>query len=89
VDAGELKLDVGEIQVRLPHHEMIHWQCPECGAAGKLYDHQPERHGRHPDTCQYQIIMHAEPPRSECRELGVRVMIVALGGAFKPVHGAV
>ena len=52
VDAVELKLDAGEIHVRLAHHEMIHWQCPECGASGKLYDHRPERQWRHLDTCQ-------------------------------------
>jgi len=74
VDAVELKLDVGEIHVRLAHHEMIHWQCPECEVACKLYDHQPERQWRHLDTCQYQTILHAEPPRSECKEHGVRVM---------------
>ena len=74
VDSVELKLEVGEIHVRLAHHEMIDWPCPECGAACKLYDHQPERQWRHLDTCQYQTILHAEPPRSECREHGVRVV---------------
>ncbi len=29
---------------------------------------------RHLDTCQYQTILHAELPRSECREHGVRVV---------------
>ena len=27
---------------------------------------------RHLDTCQYQTILHAEPPRSDCPEHGVR-----------------
>ena len=53
---------------------MIHWPCPECGAACKLYDHQPERQWRHLDTCQYQTILHAEPPRSDCGDHGVRVV---------------
>ena len=35
-----------------------------------LYDHQPERRWRHLDTCQYQTILHAEPPRSNCGEHG-------------------
>jgi len=77
VDAGELKLEVGEIHVRLAHHDRIDWPCPECGAACKLYDHQPERQWRHLDTCQYQTILHAEPPRSECRNHGVRVVNVS------------
>ena len=74
VDSVELKLEVGEIHVRLAHHDMIDWPCPECGAACKLYDHQPERQWRHLDTCQYQTILHAEPPRSECSNHGVRVV---------------
>ena len=43
VDSVELKLEVGEIHVRLAHHDMIDWPCPECGAACKLYDRQSVR----------------------------------------------
>jgi transposase len=38
-----------------------------------LYDHQEERRWRHLDTCQYQTILHARPPRTKCAEHGVRV----------------
>jgi transposase len=74
VDSVELNLETGEIHVRLAHHDMIDWPCPECGSACRLYDHQPERQWRHLDTCQYQTILHAEPPRSECSNHGVRVV---------------
>jgi len=74
VDSVELTLEAGEIHVHLRHHDMIEWPCPECGAACKLYDHQPERQWRHLDTCQYRTILHAEPPRSECRDHGVKVI---------------
>jgi transposase len=74
VDSVELKLEAGEIHVHLRHHDMIDWPCPECGVACKLYDHQAERRWRHLDTCQYQTILHAEPPRSECPEHGVKVI---------------
>jgi transposase len=67
-------MDSGEIHVHLRHHGMIDWPCAECGASCKLYDHQPERHGRHLDACQYQTILHAEPPRSECADHGVKVV---------------
>jgi transposase len=60
VDSVDLKLEVGEIHVYLRHDDRIDWACPECGTACKLYDHQPERH--------------AEPPRSECRDHGVKVV---------------
>jgi transposase len=74
VDSVELKLEVGEIHVRLAHHDTIDCPCPECGTACKPYGHQPERQWRHLDICQYQTILHAEPPRSECQEHGVWVV---------------
>ena len=74
VESVEPKLEVGEIHVHLGHADIIDWPCPECGTACKVYDHQPERQWRHLDTCQYQTILHAEPPRSECSDHGVRVV---------------
>jgi transposase len=74
VERVELKLEQGEVHIQLDHHEMVNWACPECGAGCKLYDHQPERQWRHLDTCQYQTVLHAKPPRTECVEHGVRVM---------------
>jgi transposase len=77
VDRVELKLDAGEVHVHVDHAGTVDWPCPECGAACKLYDHQPERSWRHLDTCQYQTILHAKPPRVECSEHGVRVIKLA------------
>jgi transposase len=53
---------------------MASWPCPECEASCQLYDHQGERRWRHLDTCPYQTILHARPPRTECAEHGVRVL---------------
>ena len=74
VEHVELKLERGEIHVYLEHEEGAEWACPECGGAGRLYDHQGERGWRHLDTCQYQTILHARPPRVECGVHGVRVV---------------
>jgi transposase len=74
VDRVELKLEEGEVHVYLAHADKLDWACAECGARCALYDHQAERQWRHLDTCQYQTIVHAEPPRSQCREHGVRVV---------------
>ena len=74
VESVELKLEAGEVHVHLAHDEMIDWPCAECGAPGHLHDHQGERQWRHLDTCQYQTILHAEPPRSKCSEHGVKVV---------------
>src|SRR5712692_4027672 len=74
VKSVDLKLDVGEVHVHLAHEPVTDWQCPECESQCKLYDHQPERQWRHLDTCQYQTILHAEPPRSQCPQHGVKVV---------------
>jgi transposase len=70
----ELQLNEGEVHVFLEHGSGVEWTCPECGKAGPLYDHQPERRWRHLDTCQYKTILHAQPPRTKCGEHGVRAV---------------
>src|SRR5688500_1734540 len=74
VESVELKLADGEIHVHLAHQKLPSWPCPECGVDSKLHDHQPDRQWRHLDTCQYQTILHASPPRSDCGEHGPRVV---------------
>jgi transposase len=68
VERVDLKLVEGEVHVYLEHEDVRHWACPECGAEAKPYDHQAERGWRHLDTCQYQTILHARPPRAKCPE---------------------
>lgn len=74
VERVELKLEAGEIHVYLEHDREATWACSECFATSPLYDHQPERRWRHLDTCQYQTILHASPPRTTCQEHGVKVV---------------
>ena len=74
VASVDLQLQPKEVHIYLAHEDLPTWPCAECGAASKLYDHQPERQWRHLDTCQYQTILHAEPPRSQCPTHGVRVV---------------
>src|ERR1700751_2152845 len=73
VERVEVKVAEGEVHVYLEHQETGSWPCPECGEGCQLHDHQEERQWRHLDTCQYQTILHARPPRAECPEHGVRV----------------
>lgn len=74
VERVDLKLGEEEVHVYLEHEDMRYWPCPECATEAKAYDHQAERGWRHLDTCQYQTILHARPPRAECLEHGVRVV---------------
>jgi transposase len=74
VERVELQLQQGEVHVYLAHEDKREWPCAECGASCALYDHQAERQWRHLDTCQYRTLLHVAPPRSPCREHGVRVV---------------
>ena len=88
VERVELKLNQGEVHIYLEHGEMASWPCPECETSCQLYDHQGERQWRHLDTCQYQTILHARPPRTECAEHGGAGCEVAVGGTLEPIHSA-
>lgn len=74
VDHVELKLEYGQVHVHLKHHDEAIWQCPECSHECSLYDHTPERTWRHLDTCQYQTLLHAATPRTNCPDHGVRAV---------------
>jgi transposase len=80
VERVELNLEQGEVHVFLNHPGGIEWACPECGASCNLYDHQPTRTWRHLDTCQYQTILHADPPRSDCEKHGPKVVKLPWAG---------
>jgi transposase len=74
VAAVDLQPASGEVHIYLSHDALPEWPCPECATPSRLYDHQPERRWRHLDTCQYRTILHAEPPRCQCPNHGVRVV---------------
>jgi transposase len=47
VASVDLQVAAKEVHVYLAHEDLPTWPCAECGAASKLYDHQPERQWRH------------------------------------------
>lgn len=76
VERVELQLEGGEVHVHLAHANDAAWKCSECGRDCRLYDHQPVRMWRHLDTCQYQTLLHAALPRTDCPEHGPRIVQV-------------
>lgn len=74
VDDVELDVKEGAVRVHLAHEEDATWCCPECGRPCPLHDHQDERGWRHLDTCQYQTVVFAVVPRTNCPEHGVRAV---------------
>src|SRR5439155_16001049 len=69
-------LKVGKVHVYLTHRQDAVWNCAECGRECPVHDHQPERTWRHLDTCQYQTLLCASLPRTECPEHGAKVVRV-------------
>lgn len=74
VERVELKVEDGAVHVHLAHREDATWNCPECGRKCPLHDHTPERIWRHLNTCQYQTLLHAATPRTNCPEHGVHAV---------------
>ena len=50
--------------------------CSECGLQGTVYDHAPEQRWRHLDTMQFETIIIARIPRSQCTDCGVKTIKV-------------
>jgi transposase len=50
--------------------------CPECGCACKRHDMAPERTWRHLDTMQFETLLRARVPRSDCSRCGVKTVNV-------------
>ena len=72
VSQVELSIENQRVNVWVEHAKGLKWPCPECGTEGPLYDHGEERVWRHLDSCQFQTLLHASPPRVECPKHGVR-----------------
>jgi transposase len=68
----DLDVTAQRVDVWVEHPSGLQWPCPECGALGALHDHAAERVWRHLDSCQFQTLLHAEPPRMKCSEHEVR-----------------
>jgi transposase len=73
VERVALKLEDDAVHAHWRHEEDALWECAECGQLCRLHDHQQERQGRRLDTCQFQTILHARPPRTRCDEHGALV----------------
>ena len=72
----EVQLDhaTQEIRVRVEHPRGVRFRCPDCEAELACYDHAEERRWRHLDSCQYQTIIVASPPRVKCPAHGVKTV---------------
>jgi len=49
-------------------------KCPECGEACGIYDHAPEQKWRHLHTIQFESILVARLPRTNCTQCRVKTL---------------
>ena len=72
----ELKLSEKRVEIELGWQWGAAAKCPECGRECSIHDSAPERTWRHLDTMQFETLIRARVPRSDCSEHGVKTMKV-------------
>jgi transposase len=76
VKAVALKLAEKQVDIELGWQWGAAAKCPECGRECSIHDSAPERTWRHLDTMQFETLIRARVPRSDCPEHGVKTMKV-------------
>ena len=72
VQSVDLDLEAQRVEIRVRDNPDSKCCCPECGQACPLKDHTGERTWRHLDTMQFETVIKACIPRTNCTECGVR-----------------
>lgn len=72
----ELVLEEQRVAIRLESVAGAEFCCPECGEKRSLKDHAKQREWRHMDTMQFETVMRARVPRTDCPECGVKTCAV-------------
>lgn len=54
--------------------------CSDCGKACKIKDHAPQREWRHLDTMNFETVIQASTPRTNCTDCGVKTLAVPWAG---------
>lgn len=67
----DLDLVAGRVEIQLEHNRECVCCCPECGQLRPLKDHAGERTWRHLDTMQFETVIVARTPRTNCPDCGV------------------
>jgi transposase len=70
----DLSLEGQRVEIQLEHVPDQPACCPECAQPRPLKDHAPERSWRHLDTMQFETVLTARVPRTECPGCGVKTI---------------
>jgi transposase len=72
----QLKLDDKKVEIELGWQWGAAAPCPECDRNCSIHDCAPERTWRHLDTMQFETVIRARVPRSDCPDHGVKTIKV-------------
>lgn len=72
----DLSLEQQRVEIQLEHVPGAPACCPECQCQRPLKDHAPQRSWRHLDTMQFETVLTARVPRTECPDCGVKTIAV-------------
>lgn len=72
----ELVLEEQRVAIRLESVAGAEFCCSGCGEKCSLKDHAKQREWRHMDTMQFETVMRARVPRTDCPECGVKTCAV-------------
>jgi len=72
----DLSLEDMRVEIQLEHVPGTPVCCPECAGQRPLKDHAPQRQWRHLDTMQFETVLTARVPRTECPDCGVKTIEV-------------
>jgi len=67
----DLSLPASQVVITLIYKPNLNVTCPNCDQVCTIADHAPQRQWRHLDTMQFETILQAKVPRSDCPQCGV------------------
>lgn len=76
VSRVDLSLEEQRVVIQLEHGPGVAVCCPDCKHPRPLKDHAPERTWRHLDIMQFETVLSARIPRTDCPECGVKTIAV-------------
>src|ERR1700692_1818911 len=74
---GKLDMAGKRVEIGLEWAQGRRVSCAECGRECTIADHAPERTWRHLDTMQFETLIRARGPGSNCPEHGVKTIAVS------------
>ena len=79
-EVSEVKLEMESNRVVIDLVHVGGLCCPECDAACSQADQAPQRQWRHLDMMQFETVLRARTPRSNCKSCGVKTVTIPWSG---------